>query len=144
VTENLNKVSSLTYDSNVGEINRIEQQLQETYDSNVKVKYAFEVHLKSVISEASLKELSALTTNALLQEKPKLHALENIDEITQSIMTKVMSSMKPNSVHGSVKTHSSRSSRSELIALKQAEAESAKIQLKYTFTQQEAANRTQN
>ncbi|KAH3859935.1 hypothetical protein DPMN_102756 [Dreissena polymorpha] len=50
-----------------------------------------------------------------------------------------MSSMKPNSVHGGVKTHSSRSSsrRSELIALKQAEAESAKIKLKYT--QQEAA-----
>ena len=55
----------------------------------MQVKYAFEVHLKSVISEASLKELSALTTNALLQEKPKLHALENIDEIKQSIMTKV-------------------------------------------------------
>ena len=52
--------------------------------------------------------------------------------------------MIPNSVHGSVKTHSSRSSRSEHIALKQAEAESAKIQLKYTCTQQEAANRTQN
>ncbi|KAH3810685.1 hypothetical protein DPMN_139080 [Dreissena polymorpha] len=48
-----------------------------------------------------------------------------------------MSSMKPNSVHGGVKTHSSRSSsRSELIALKQAEAKSAKIKLKYT--QQEA------
>ncbi|KAH3702441.1 hypothetical protein DPMN_077458 [Dreissena polymorpha] len=47
--------------------------------------------------------------------------------------------MKLNSVHGGVKTHSSRSSsrRSELIALKQAEAESAKIKLKYT--QQEAA-----
>ncbi|KAH3866635.1 hypothetical protein DPMN_029733 [Dreissena polymorpha] len=47
--------------------------------------------------------------------------------------------MKPNSVHGGVKTHSSRSSsrRSELLALKQAEAESAKIKLKYT--QQEAA-----
>ncbi|KAH3896768.1 hypothetical protein DPMN_020949 [Dreissena polymorpha] len=42
-------------------------------------------------------------------------------------MTKVMSSVKPNYVHGSVKTHSSRSSRSELIAFKQAEAESAKI-----------------
>ncbi|KAH3841477.1 hypothetical protein DPMN_114941 [Dreissena polymorpha] len=50
-----------------------------------------------------------------------------------------MSSMKPNSVHGGVKTHSLRSSsrRSELIALKQAEAESAKIKLKYP--QQEAA-----
>ncbi|KAH3817393.1 hypothetical protein DPMN_118927 [Dreissena polymorpha] len=49
--------------------------------------------------------------------------------------------MKPNSVHGGVKTHSSRSSsrRSELIALKQAEAESAKIKLKYTQQQQEAA-----
>jgi hypothetical protein len=89
VTEILDKVSSLTYDSNVGGINLIEQQLQETYDSYVQVKYAFEVYFKSIISEASLKELSALTTNALLQEKAKLHALENIDEIKQSIMTKV-------------------------------------------------------
>ncbi|KAH3835913.1 hypothetical protein DPMN_109281 [Dreissena polymorpha] len=50
-----------------------------------------------------------------------------------------MSSMKPNSVHGGVKIHNSRSSSrmSELIALKQAEAESAKIKLK--LTQQEAA-----
>ncbi|KAH3777169.1 hypothetical protein DPMN_178606 [Dreissena polymorpha] len=74
-----------------------------------------------------------------LQEKANLHALEKIDQNKQSILKKVISSMKPNSVHGGVKTHSSRSSsrRSELIALKQAEAESAKIKLKYT--QQEAA-----
>ncbi|KAH3783765.1 hypothetical protein DPMN_161713 [Dreissena polymorpha] len=49
--------------------------------------------------------------------------------------------MKPNSVHGSAKTHSWRSSRSELVALKQelkqAEAEYAKIKLNYT--QQEEA-----
>ena len=90
-------------------------------------------------SEASLKELSALTTDVSLQEKAKLHALEKIDQNKQSILKKVMSSMKPNSVHSGAKTHSSRSSsrRSELIALKQAEAESAKIKLKYT--QQEAA-----
>jgi len=71
VTEILDKVSSLIYDSNVGEINLIKQLLQESYDSYVKIKYAFEVYIKSVISEASLTELSALTTNALLQEKAK-------------------------------------------------------------------------
>ncbi|KAH3817463.1 hypothetical protein DPMN_118999 [Dreissena polymorpha] len=62
------------------------------------------MNLKNVKSEASLKELSALTTDVSLQEKAKLHALEKIDQNKQSIFKKVMSSMKPNSVHDGVKT----------------------------------------
>ena len=51
------------------------------YESYVKVQDEFEVYLKNVKSEASIKELSALTTDASLQEKAKLQALERLTKI---------------------------------------------------------------
>lgn len=139
VTQTLNRSSEVTSDLSIRELDSILSEVTDRYEEYRDHSRTFEKFLENTNTKSSIEELEVLLLEQAVRQTEFDKFIELIEITKKKILEQVMASIKSNKSVKSLKTLTSKSRKSvssELIALKMAEAEAAKV--KVQFAEKEA------